>query len=56
MTHRSTSRVFGLDCLRALAISGVLFAHGFGLLYPQMPSWFGLFGHDGFTASSRFLF
>ena len=54
MTHRSTSRVFGLDCLRALAICGVLFAHGFGLLYPQMPAWFGLFGHGGFYGVELF--
>jgi peptidoglycan/LPS O-acetylase OafA/YrhL len=54
MTDRSTSRVFGLDCLRALAISGVLFAHGFGLLYPQMPAWFGLLGHGGFYGVELF--
>jgi peptidoglycan/LPS O-acetylase OafA/YrhL len=54
MTHRSTSRVFGLDCLRAMAIAGVIFAHGFGLLYPQMPAWFGLFGHGGFYGVELF--
>jgi peptidoglycan/LPS O-acetylase OafA/YrhL len=54
MTRRETSRVFGLDFLRALAISGVLFAHGFGLLYPQMPAWFGLFGHGGFYGVELF--
>lgn len=54
MTHRGTSRVFGLDCLRALAISGVLFAHGFGLLYAQMPAWFGLLGHGGFYGVELF--
>jgi peptidoglycan/LPS O-acetylase OafA/YrhL len=54
MTRRDTSRVFGLDCLRALAISGVLFAHGFGLLYPKMPASFGLFGHGGFYGVELF--
>ncbi|MEO8439436.1 MAG: acyltransferase [Spartobacteria bacterium] len=49
-----SSRVFGLDFLRALAIAGVLFAHGFGLLYPQMPAWFGLFGHGGFYGVELF--
>jgi len=46
--------VFGLDYLRALAIFGVLFAHGFGLLYPQMPAWFGLLGHGGFYGVELF--
>jgi peptidoglycan/LPS O-acetylase OafA/YrhL len=54
MTQRNMSRVFGLDCLRALAISGVLFAHGFGLLYPQLPAWFGLLGHGGFYGVELF--
>lgn len=54
MTPSSTSRVFGLDCLRALAISGVLFAHGCGLLYPQMPAWFGVVGHGGFYGVELF--
>ena len=53
-SHADTSRVFGLDCLRALAIAGVLFAHGFGLLYPQMPAWFGLLGHGGFYGVELF--
>src|SRR6476620_3355117 len=54
MTHADRRRVFGLDCLRALAISSVLFAHGFGLLYPQMPAWFGLLGHGGFYGVELF--
>ncbi|MGI8890492.1 MAG: acyltransferase family protein [Chthoniobacterales bacterium] len=49
-----TNRVFGLDCLRALAIGGVLFAHAFGFLYPQMPAWFGLLGHGGFYGVELF--
>ncbi len=54
MTHGDRRRVFGLDCLRALAILSVLFAHGFGLLYPQMPAWFGLLGHGGFYGVELF--
>jgi peptidoglycan/LPS O-acetylase OafA/YrhL len=54
MSDRHPSRVFGLDFLRALAISGVLFAHGFGLLYPRMPAWFGVFGHGGFYGVELF--
>jgi peptidoglycan/LPS O-acetylase OafA/YrhL len=54
MTHRDRRRVFGLDCLRALAILSVLFAHGFGLLYPRMPAWFGLLGHGGFYGVELF--
>ncbi len=54
MTNVDTRRVFGLDCLRALAILSVLFAHGIGLLYPQMPAWFGLFGHGGFYGVELF--
>ncbi|MEO7167828.1 MAG: acyltransferase [Chthoniobacterales bacterium] len=50
----SARRVFGLDGLRALAILSVVFAHGFGLLYPQMPAWFGLFGHGGFYGVELF--
>src|SRR5207244_8943802 len=45
---------FWLDWLRAIAIAGVLFAHGFGWIYPQMPAWFGLFGHGGFYGVELF--
>ncbi len=48
------NRVFGLDCLRALAILGVLFAHCFGLIYAQMPAWFGVLGHGGFYGVELF--
>ena len=54
MSERSTSRVFGLDFLRAMAIAGVVLAHGFGFLYPQMPAWFGLLGHGGFYGVELF--
>src|ERR1041385_6257581 len=54
MKKVSASRVFGLDCLRAMAILGVIFAHGFVLLYPQMPAWLGLFGHGGFYGVELF--
>ncbi len=35
-THRDRS--FGLDCLRCLAIGGVVFSHGMGFLYPYVPA------------------
>jgi peptidoglycan/LPS O-acetylase OafA/YrhL len=46
-------RVFGLDLLRTLAILGVVFAHGFVVLYDQMP-WLGVFGHAGFYGVELF--
>ncbi|HEY1583856.1 MAG TPA: acyltransferase [Chthoniobacterales bacterium] len=54
MSDPTSGRVFGLDCLRTIAILSVLFAHGFGLLYPQMPTWFGLLGHGGFYGVELF--
>ncbi len=54
MSASGGSRVFGLDCLRAMAIMGVLCAHCFGLLYGFMPVWFGLFGHFGFYGVELF--
>ena len=54
MKAASEARVFGLDFLRALAISGVLCAHSFTLLYALMPVWFGMFGHLGFYGVELF--
>ena len=54
MKGASEARVFGLDFLRALAISGVLCAHSFSLLYTHLPVWFGLLGHLGFYGVELF--
>ncbi|MDQ6655226.1 MAG: acyltransferase [Verrucomicrobiota bacterium] len=47
-------RVFGLDLLRAAAISGVLVAHASVLLYTHLPAWYGLVGHGGFYGVELF--
>ena len=47
-------RVFGLDFLRALAITGVVFSHGFVVLYPHAVVWLGFFGHGGFYGVELF--
>jgi peptidoglycan/LPS O-acetylase OafA/YrhL len=41
-------RVFGLDFLRAVALMGVVCAHGFVVLYPHLAGVLGIFGHGGF--------
>ena len=48
VTHIHSPRVFGLDFLRALAIAGVVVAHGFGFMMGHLPWWCGLIGHYGF--------
>jgi peptidoglycan/LPS O-acetylase OafA/YrhL len=50
----ATRRVFGLDCLRALAIAAVVLAHGSTVIYRQMPSWYSLIGHGGFYGVELF--
>ncbi len=49
-----TGRIFGLDFLRALAISGVVIAHASVLLYAHLPPWYGLVGHGGFYGVELF--
>jgi peptidoglycan/LPS O-acetylase OafA/YrhL len=46
-------RVFGLDLLRTVAILGVVFSHGFVVLYDKMP-WLAVFGHAGFYGVELF--
>jgi peptidoglycan/LPS O-acetylase OafA/YrhL len=52
--NSSTDRVFGLDLLRAAAIMGVVFAHGFVVLYPHLVGVLGIFGHGGFYGVELF--
>ncbi|MGI8821503.1 MAG: acyltransferase family protein [Chthoniobacterales bacterium] len=47
-------RVFGLDGLRAAAISGVVLAHASVVLYSHLPAWYGLVGHGGFFGVELF--
>ena len=47
-------RVFGLDALRAAAILGVVFSHGFVVLYPHFGAPLGFFGHGGFYGVELF--
>ena len=54
LTPGKGGRVFGLDLLRTGAILGVVLAHGFVVLYPHMPPWFGLLGHGGFYGVELF--
>jgi peptidoglycan/LPS O-acetylase OafA/YrhL len=54
ITHVHSPRVFGLDFLRALAITGVVIAHGFGFLMRHLPWWCGLIGHCGFYGVELF--
>ncbi|MGZ5002373.1 MAG: acyltransferase family protein [Chthoniobacterales bacterium] len=54
VTRESSARVFGLDALRAAAILFVVLTHSFVVLYPHMPSWFGLLGHGGFYGVELF--
>jgi peptidoglycan/LPS O-acetylase OafA/YrhL len=49
-----TDRVFGLDLLRAVAIMGVVCAHGFVVLYPHLVGVLGIFGHGGFYGVELF--
>ncbi len=51
-TH--SARVFGLDLLRALAITGVVGAHAASLIDPHMPSWFHFTSHGGFYGVELF--
>ncbi|PYI75255.1 MAG: hypothetical protein DMF04_10775 [Verrucomicrobia bacterium] len=54
ITHAHSPRVFGLDLLRALAITGVVIAHGFGFIMGHLPWWCGLIGHCGFYGVELF--
>lgn len=54
MTAPRTSRVFGLDLLRAAAIMMVICAHGFVVLYPHFGEALGIFGHGGFYGVELF--
>ena len=54
VTHVHSPRVFGLDFLRALAIAGVVAAHGFGFMMGHLPWWCGLIGHCGFYGVELF--
>src|SRR5207249_9366048 len=54
VTHIQSPRVFGLDFLRALAIAGVVVAHGFGFMMGHLPWWCGLIGHCGFYGVELF--
>jgi len=55
VTGRSpTDRVFGLDLLRAVAIMGVVCAHGFVVLDPHLVGVLGIFGHGGFYGVELF--
>src|SRR5439155_22302542 len=54
VTHAHSPRLFGLDFLRALAIAGVVVAHGFGFMMGHLPWWFGLIGHCGFYGVELF--
>jgi peptidoglycan/LPS O-acetylase OafA/YrhL len=47
-------RVFGLDVLRALAITSVVCAHAFVVLYPHFVGTLGIFGHGGFYGVELF--
>ncbi|MEP7070862.1 MAG: acyltransferase [Verrucomicrobiota bacterium] len=49
-----SSRVFGLDLLRALAIAFVFIVHGLGPLKSHLPWWAGFLGHGGFYGVELF--
>ena len=51
---RTSSRVFGLDLLRAAAIMMVICAHGFVVLYPHFGEPLAIFGHGGFYGVELF--
>ena len=51
-TH--SPRVFGLDLLRALAITGVVGAHASSLVIPHLPWWFNIISHGGFYGVELF--
>jgi peptidoglycan/LPS O-acetylase OafA/YrhL len=53
-TSRESSRVFGLDLLRAAAIMMVICAHAFVVLYPHFGDALGIFGHGGFYGVELF--
>jgi peptidoglycan/LPS O-acetylase OafA/YrhL len=50
----ASSRVFGLDLLRAAAITMVICAHGFVVLYPHLGDPLAIFGHGGFYGVELF--
>ncbi|MEP6956537.1 MAG: acyltransferase [Chthoniobacterales bacterium] len=50
----AAGRIFGLDFLRALAITAVVVAHASVVLYPHLPPWYGLIGHGGFYGVELF--
>jgi len=54
MSSRPSSRVFGLDLLRAAAIMMVICAHGFVVLYPHFGEPLAIFGHGGFYGVELF--
>lgn len=49
-----SGRIFGLDFLRATAITMVVAAHGFVVLYPHFGEPLGFFGHGGFYGVELF--
>jgi peptidoglycan/LPS O-acetylase OafA/YrhL len=53
-TVSATSRVFGLDLLRAAAITMVICAHGFVVLYRHFGDPLAIFGHGGFYGVELF--
>lgn len=54
MKDGSGSRVFGLDCLRAIAILSVVLAHNGLAILPALPPWFVVFRHGGFYGVELF--
>lgn len=54
ITRAHSPRVFGLDLLRACAISAVYLAHGAGMVMPHLSWWTGLIGHFGFYGVELF--
>ncbi|MBV9009972.1 MAG: acyltransferase [Verrucomicrobia bacterium] len=54
VNQQRSPRVFGLDLLRATAITLVYIAHGFGVLMPHLPWWAGFLGHFGFYGVEMF--
>ena len=54
VNQQRSARVFGLDLLRATAITFVYIAHGFGVLMPHLPWWAGFLGHFGFYGVEMF--
>jgi peptidoglycan/LPS O-acetylase OafA/YrhL len=50
----ASRRVFGLDLLRAAAITMVICSHGFVVLYPHFGDPLAIFGHGGFYGVELF--